>query len=169
MRDRRSRAARNSGILLLFIALLFLVISGDAPPPRASLVTVTGQLRYIEKVYGRFGLSAMRFGLEGDSRNFQYYSKEGCLDLVEQSLERAASSEVQILINAHESHTPWFDDRSFHTVYELKLDGQTIRTYEEVLSAWRNNNAVGPWVGYPAALAGTIFLLMHFWKRRMKK
>jgi len=164
--DRRSNDTRTVGICLLLIAALFLGISRGDPPKKSDLVEVSGTLRSVEKVYGRYGLSSIRFGLTSDSRTFQYYSKEGALGIVEEALDHARGSEVKVLFDARSTHTPWFGNRPLFTAYELKVGTHTVRSYEAMLSFWRSDNTVGLWIGYPAAVAGVFFLFMHFRKRR---
>lgn len=154
-----------SGISLLLIAALFFVIGGRDPPPRAKLTEVLGPLSYVESVRGRYGLSAVRFGVKTDPRNFQYHSKEGAVSDVLRALKQATASDVRITFDSTESHTPMLDDRSFHTAYELKVGGRTIRSYDQVRASWRGNNDVGLWVGYPAAVVGTLFMVLYFLKR----
>jgi hypothetical protein len=165
-RGAKVRPTSANGIAVLLLAGLFLGIPRGDPPPKTELTQITGQLRYLKGV-GRLGrLNAVRFGLITDARDFRYESKSGAADHVFQALEHAPGSLVSILVDAADVRSPWFEEISLHPVYEVRIEEKTVRSYEEVLRSWRNQDKLGLWVGYGALASGVIFLLFYVRERR---
>ena len=156
MKTRTTRIQRKAtGYCLLILAAVFAVISLDSVPPRTELMTLEGLLdEVIPATPGNAGLPT-RFRITGDGRLLQYHSKAGDMGLVEQALVRSAQQPVRVLVDSADE---------FSTVYELAIDGHTIRSYDEVTAAWQSNNMFSRWIAWVSALTSVVVLFRAYWK-----
>ena len=144
-----------------------LALSGGDPPDRTRLTQVTGQLRSLGKATSKGGgLGAVRFSLAGDPRDFHYISKAGQIDRVWSALGRAGHSEVGVLVDPADSHSPPLDGRAFHTVFEVRVGEEMIRPYDQVVAAWRNDDFIGAGLGHGSVVAGLALLVIDLLRRR---
>ena len=162
-----SRTIRTTGITLLAFGAIVLTLLDDGIPDKSSLSHVTGQLRSLEKATSKGGaLSAVRFSLSTDPRHFHYISKAGNINNVWSALGQAGSSEVGVMIDPTGSHSPPLDHRAFHTVFEVRVGGEIIRPYAQVVESWGTDNFIGAGLGYGAAVTGITLLFIHLLKKR---
>lgn len=162
-----SRNILTSGIILLAFGVMVLALLDGGVPERSHLTQVTGQIRSLEKTTSKGGgLGAVRFSLSTDSRYFHYISKAGGIDSVWSALGQAGHSEIGILIDPADSHSPPLEDRAFYTVLEVRVGDKMIRPYAQVVESWDTDNFVGAWLGYGSAATGIMLLFIHFLKRR---
>lgn len=158
---------RTTGLVLVVFGAIVLALLGEGVPDRSGLIQITGQLRSLEKVTSKGGgLSAVRFSLASDPRHFQYISAAGHINNVWIALGQAGQSEVSVLIDSADSHVPVFEDRGFHTAFEIRVGNEMIRAYAQVLDSLSTNSNIGAGLGYGAAATGIALLFIHFLKRR---
>jgi hypothetical protein len=150
-----SNQRKTSGFCLLILAAIFAAISLDAPPSRANLQALEGRVEeVVPATSGKNGLPT-RFRLSGDARLLQYHSKSGDMGRVEQELRRSAQEPVRVLVDSA--------DR-FSTVYEVIVGGRTVRSYDDVTTAWRRDNQLGLWIACASAVVGALVLMRARWK-----
>lgn len=141
---------KASGVALLVLAAIFAVISFDLPPPRAGLVMIEGRVKEIVPAEPGKNGNPTRFRISGDERLLQYHSKSGDMGRVELELGRSSDQPVRVLIDSNDK---------FSTVFEVTIGGRTIRSYEEVVAAWRSGNRLGLWIAWASAIAGAVVIL----------
>lgn len=164
-----SRNTRTAGIVLLLFGTFVLAWVDDGPPDRSRLTQVTGQLRSLEKTTSKGGgLGAVRFSLSSDPRDFHYISKAGQIDKVWSALGRAGRSEVGVLVDPVDSHSPPLHGRAFHTVFEVRIGEETIRPYAQVAESWGTDDFIGAALGYGSAVTGIALLFIDFLRRRQQ-
>ena len=152
--------------LLAFGAIVLALLDEEAPD-RSRLTQVTGQLRSLEKATSKGGgLSAVRFSLSTDPRNLHYISKAGQIDNVWSALGQAGRSEVGVLIDSADPHSPPLDGRAFYTVFEVRVGEEMVRPYAQVVESWGTDNFIGAGLGYGSAVTGIALLFIHLLGRR---
>ena len=122
------------------------------------LLKADGKIAWVENyTYGT------RFGLLGVTKKFNYPSKGRGMGAVRDALENAGDNNVSIL---HESdtHGPIYSDERYHDVWVINIGGQSIRTYEETLEAWKEDNNIAPWLGW-IFLISSLFLGFVSWHK----
>lgn len=141
-------AARYSGGALAFFAALSLVLSGlmlwsglhpsDGIPAKAALARAEGRVAWIDEQ--RYGTE---FRLVGDDRVFDYPSKANGMGVVRSALAQSrATGEPAVVLFAPEEESS-MSGRHWYGVWELRVDGRPVRTYEETVEAWTGDNHVG--------------------------
>jgi hypothetical protein len=156
-----------AGVVLLLFGAAVLAWRGGEPPDRTRLTQVTGQLRSLGKIASKGGgLGAVRFSLAGDPRDFHYISKAGQIDRVWSALGRAGHSDVGVLVDPADSHSPPLDGRVFHTVFEVRVGQETIRPYDQVVASWGTDEFIGAGLGYGSVVTGIALLVVDLLRRR---
>lgn len=95
------------GVVLLAFGALVLALVDKGIPDRSRLTEVVGELRSLDKATSKGGgISAVRFSLATDQRDFHYISKAGQIDAVWNAMQQAGHSEIGLLIDYADSHLP---------------------------------------------------------------
>lgn len=111
----RSRNLLLWGVVLLAFGAVVLALLDKGIPDRSRLTEVAGQLKSLDKATSKGGgLSAVRFPLTTDQRNFHYIAKAGQINEVWSSLQKAGRSEISLLIDFADPHPPAFEERTFY-------------------------------------------------------
>jgi hypothetical protein len=152
-----------SAVLLAGLGALG-VYSGLSPsdglPTRSSLASAEGAAtEYATYKYG------VRFSLSGQPTAFNYLSKGNASDQVAAALASSAGKTVRVLYNPQSLGGPIYSNRNYFTVFEVAVDGQSVRSYDQVAAAWRSDNRVGFWGGWAALVFGVGYGL-HTWRSR---
>lgn len=156
------------GIALLTFGALVLALVDKGAPDRSQLTEVAGQLKSLDKSTSKGGgLSAVRFSLTTDHRDFHYISKAGHIDEVWSALQQAGHSKISLLIDSADHHSLPFEDRVFYMAYEIRVGGNLIRSYPQVAESWVADNVAGELLGYGSAVIGFALIFIHFLKRRL--
>lgn len=154
------------GFVLLAFGAFVLALVNKEIPDRSRLTEVVGQLKSLDKTTSKGGgLSAVHFSLTTDQRDFHYISKAGHIDEVWSALQQAGHSEIRLLIDSADSHSPPFGNRAFYTAYEIRIGGNLIRSYLRVSESWDTDNFAGALLGYVSAVIGGALICFHFLKR----
>jgi hypothetical protein len=101
----------------------------------------------------------VKFRLYGRAETFDYPSKSGANGAVESALVAAGHREVAVLFNPN-PRTPWFSSDAYYDVWQLAIDGKSVRTTAESKDGWRSDNAVGPWLFAGFLLSGLYLSLL---------
>ena len=161
MGSSQDRGAVAWGVALLVFGVVVLFLSGWKVATAPELAELRGQLASLEKTTSRGGgLSSIRFSINTDVRHLQYVSTQDAIDSVWFTLERAGRAELTVMVDTSGSPAPLLDRHRFHTVYELRLDGRTIRSYPEVTQALDANQLLGRALGWISVLAGIVMFAM---------
>ncbi|MBD5802234.1 hypothetical protein AZOA_16600 [Azoarcus sp. Aa7] len=157
------------GVVLLAFGAFVLALVDKGIPDRSRLTEVLGQLKSLDKATSKGGgISAVRFSLATDQRDFHYISKSGQIDAVWNAMQQAGHSEIGLLIDSADSHSPPFENRSFYTAYEIRIGGNLIRSYPQIAESWDGDNFVGELLGYGASLIGVALIVVPFLMRRRR-
>ncbi len=116
-------------------------------PEQQGLASDRGTVASLEKY--KYGV---RFSLSGQGRHYNYPSKAKGKGVVLEALSGAGRAEVQVRYSPR-GYSPLFKSEQYFDVWELAIDGRTIRTFQESTEGWRSDNAITPWLG-------AIFLLI---------
>jgi hypothetical protein len=163
-----SRLTERSKKLLSAVLLAGLGVLGiysglnpsDGLPSRSSLALAEGAA--VEYETYRYGV---RFSLGGHPTGFSYLSKGNASDQVAAAIASSSGKTVKVLYDPQSMSGPVYSDREYFTVFEVSVDGQPVRSYDQVAAAWRADNRVGFWGGWAAFLFGAGFGL-HTWRSR---
>ena len=157
------------GIVLLVFGVFVLALVDKGIPDRSLLTEVVGHLKSLDKTKSKGGgLSAVRFSLANDHRDFHYISKAGHIDEVWSALQQAGDSEINLLIDPEDSHSPPFENRTFFMAYEIIVGGKLIPPYTQVAESLDTDNFTGGLLGYGAAVIGVVLIFIHFLKSRQR-
>ena len=149
------RTALHLGIVFVGLGAVILWLAREDVPEREKLTEVAGRLGSLEAVSSRgSSLSAVRFTLAGDRRNFSYGSSAGEIKEVWSVLERGRGAELRILADLSTAHAPLWDERVFHAAFEVSLGGKPVRRYDDVRKALENNAWLGGVLGWLFILGG---------------
>ncbi|RJR47240.1 MAG: hypothetical protein C4576_09855 [Desulfobacteraceae bacterium] len=164
-----SRNILTWGTVLLAFGAFVLALVDKGIPDRSHLTEVVGQLKSLDKTTSKGGgLSAVRFSLATDHRDFHYISKAGHIDEVWSALQQAGHSEISLLVDSADSHSPPFENRAFYMAYEIRVGGNLISPYPQVAESWDTDNFAGELLGYGSAIIGVALICIHFMKRRQR-
>lgn len=155
--SRKNRKGAYLGVALLVFGLAVLYLSGGASgvPDRAALASATGPVQSVIK-----GKSSVGFSLKGDAHHFQHLSKSGAFPLAYQALAGAGAEMVTVLYDPAQSWQPVFDDKAYHTVYEIRISDRILLSYERARDAWQVDQGVGKWLGMALLLAGAALVVL---------
>jgi hypothetical protein len=154
------------GYCLLALGAAVIGLLRQELPEPARLVEVAGELRSLDTSMSKGGgLSAVRFSLSTDNRQFQYHSKAGGIDAVWQALSQAGRAQVRVRMDPQDAHTPWSGGPPRYTVYALRVGDVDVRSQAQVAEAWSTDNLVGAGLGLGAIAGGAILLLLDYLKR----
>jgi hypothetical protein len=132
----------------------------DGLPSKSSLASAEGAATEYETY--KYGV---RFSLDNHATGFNYLSKGNASDQVAAAIASSSGKTVSVLYDPQSLGGPVYSDREYFTVFEVAVDGQSVRSYDQVAAAWRADNRVGFWGGWAAFLFGLGYGL-HSWRSR---
>lgn len=153
-RDWRTLAATAAVGFVLTALFVCLALQGDTYglPDRANLKKLQGTLSHVAK--NKYDVV---FRLEPWKATFEYPAKARALARVAAALREGAAASV--LVNGA---TFVNDGAQRMTIFALTVDGEIVRSFDEVERAWRADNRVFHWLtavfgSATLALAATAF------------
>jgi hypothetical protein len=149
--------------LSLAAALLVPALHPEAGIPDVSALA-GAQGRVARVMPERYGV---KFRLHGRAETFDFPSKAGGYDAVESALLAAGTRDVSVLYDPN-PRRPWFSSDVYYDVWQLTVDGKTVRTIAEAKTGWRKDNAVTPWLCAWFLLSGFYFSVsaVRTWRLR---
>ncbi|MEL7449079.1 MAG: hypothetical protein AAFN78_07700 [Pseudomonadota bacterium] len=130
-------------------------------PAYEELTELSGQISWVsEYKYG------VRFGLAGNPDKLVYSSRQRAVGLVERSLTMAKERTVVVLASLTDPVGPIFGDTVYYRVLEIRVDGKTVRSYEESAVAWLSNQRLMPYLGAFLVVGGLIMVRKKLQERR---
>lgn len=106
----------------------------------------------------------VKFWLHGRAETFDYPSKAGGVGIVESGLFSAGDKEVTVLFNP-EPRMRLFNSDAYYDVWQLSIDGKSIRTIAESRDGWRSNNDIAAWL-FACFLLFGIYFSVSAWRVR---
>lgn len=154
--SRKNRNKAYLGVAWGIFGLVVLYLSGGESgiPDRAALASASGQVQSVIK-----GKSSLGFSLKGDAHHFHHLSKSGAFPLVYQALSGAGEETVTVLYDPAQSWQPAFDDKAYHTVYEIRVSGRPLLSYEQARNAWQTDQGIGKWLGMASLFIGVALII----------
>lgn len=125
---------------LLTIAGLCDYIQGPNIPTKESLSVAQGNIEFVKST-GRKGRTTS-FKLLGNTTYFVYSSIGGKVSRVRESL-KTEGGHISILYDSKNGHSPPFDEHTYFEVYQIVVNGYTIRSYQQLASAHKSNTNLG--------------------------
>jgi hypothetical protein len=130
---------------IFFIVAYFL---GDhflsKTPRKSDLTMVSGEVEWAARA-SKAGRD-VRFKLK-DQGTYVYNGYGGTLAKeIYESLTRNGVK-VHVLADLSEIQSPWFHELSYNPVYEIKVNGAVIRSYEEAAESIERGAFILPWFG----------------------
>jgi hypothetical protein len=104
----------------------------------------------------------IKFRLYGRDETFDYPSKAKGYGVVESALTTAGNKEVALLFDPN-PRTPWFSSNAYYDVWQLAVDGRTVRAVAESKEGYRSDNAVGSWLFVWFLLSG-VYVSLLTWR-----
>jgi hypothetical protein len=132
-------------------------------PDRSALREAHGRLTSLDPQ--RYGI---RFRLDGRAETFDYPSKARGRDVAEAALRAAGNRDVSVLFVPN-PRKPWFGSDAYYDVWQLAIDGKTVRTFAESKEGWRSDNAITPWLSTWFLLSGLYLSVLAWRARRARK
>lgn len=164
----RGWGAARLGLVAALSFVLAAFTLGAALDPEAGVPSEAA----LARAYGRIAhVSAERYGvkfrLQGRAEIFDYPSSAGGSDHVEAALLAAGNRGLALLFDPV-PRRPWFGSGPYYDVWQLAVDGKTIRSVAESKQGWRANNRVTPWLCAWFFLSGVYFSVSAVRARRLQ-
>jgi hypothetical protein len=129
----------------------------DGIPDISSMAEAHGRVLNVSPY--KYGV---KFRLHGRAETFNYPSKAKGYDVVESALVAAGNGTVAVLFNPT-PNTPWSGADAYCDVWQLAIDGKSVRTVEESIKGWRSDNVIGRWLFASFFLSG-LYLSWLAWR-----
>ena len=155
------KSALVCALLGLGLVILFLV-SGKVLP-KSELTLLEGKIDWV-KATGKNG-DTLRFKFLNNETHLIYHSIGGQTSKTHSALASQGSA-ISVLYDLTDSHSPPFDENSYHTIYELIKNGETIRSYESMVEAYASNSRLAGWAGLVSFFIAGIFFFID--KKKQK-
>lgn len=126
----------------------------DGIPDISEMAAANGRVTSVNR--HKYGV---KFGLHGRAELFNYPSKARGSGLVESALVGAGAREVVVLFNPT-PNTPWSGAEQHYYVWQVDINGESVRTVEESMDGWRSDNAISPWLCGLSLLGGLYFSVL---------
>lgn len=141
---------RMSVLALCSVAMgvYFLLFHDSRLQVEADLLQASGQLSWLKK--HRYGF---HFALKDQQQLFSYSNNAGSSDQVKKALETAGEKQVSLRYQK-KTHGPLFSDDRYHSVWDIQIDQQVVRTYPQIKSAITASEKLVPWLGWFFVCAG---------------
>ncbi|NNE84236.1 MAG: hypothetical protein HKN28_09730 [Alphaproteobacteria bacterium] len=141
------------GVLLLILAAIFWYVSrdpGSGVPPYQDLKYYSGEPESITQRDNN-----IRFRLRGNDIVFRYSSKSSKTVGVRYAIDNATIVGVK-----YQDEGP---KAKLKEVFEMMADGRVVRSYQDIMEAWKKDDKLGPWLSFVAGLAGIYLLLVAYY------
>jgi len=132
-------AAAALALLGVFVVYASSDLSGGLPL-EASLKVAEGNTTWHQEY--KYGV---RFKLSNFENGFNYLSKGNAADQVARAVESGGF--VRVLYDPDSLNGPVYSDQEYFSVFAVELDGNVVRSYDQVASAWQSDNRLGFWFG----------------------
>ncbi len=139
---------------------------GRTHPDRAVLEPVKGTVEWV-KATGK-NEDTIRFKFQEFDKYFVYHSTGRMTWLVKEKLDIPQAS-VEILVDMSDSHSPPLDEHSYFSVYEVKSNGENVRSYEQVKDAYMSDFKFVLYIGLGFFILSIFGLLKEIYKHRKQK
>jgi hypothetical protein len=143
--------------VLTALALVPALDRENGIPDRSALREAHGRVTSVSP--HRYGI---RFQLYGRAEIFEYPSKARGGGVAEAALRAAGNRDLAVLFD-RAPQRPWFSSDAYYNVWELAIDGKTVRSFAESKDGWRSDNAVTPWLCAGFLLFG-VYLSLLAWR-----
>ena len=138
--------------LALSVGAIYSWATFSGIPARDSLLSASGTVEWVQEY--RYGI---RFALKDVPRRFVYLSKGNAMGTVAAALASNGKHAVTVVYDPKRSGGPLGSSEKYFDVYEISAGGKTVRSHEQVASAWRSDERVGLYLGF-AFLLSSVFL-----------
>ena len=137
-RDWRVLGVAATGAALLTAAFIYLAAQGEnyALPDRTHMRELQGTVRLI-----RVNRYDIEFRLDPWKNIFEYPAKARKFREVAAALRQGGRATVLVDVRTHKDGAP-----SNATIYALTIDGNEVRSFDDVARAWRADNQVFYWL-----------------------
>jgi hypothetical protein len=156
----KKKSALICGIFGVGLLIMF-SISGNVPN-RENLTKIEGNIDWV-KATGKRG-DTLRFKFQKNDTHLVYHSIGGQISKAHSALAQNGGL-ISILYDQTDSHSPPFDENSYHTIYELTLDGVTVRSHEVLVEKYAANSMLAGWMGLGCLFFSGLFLLVDSKKK----
>ena len=110
--------------------------------------------------------SSVRFRLHGRAETFAYLIGARGSGVVVSALIEAGDRKVAVLFNPTPIAPPFSSD--YHEVWQLAIDGKSVRTSAETMEGRRANNALSRWLCASFFLSG-LYLSLIAWRANAQR
>lgn len=147
----------GTGVVYMAVGVFVYCYSAASEVPEiGALSSESGEVQWAEEIRSGFraGSQFPRFKLRGSDKVFQYSHKAEQSEFVLRILGSTTGELVEVLYDKNDPHRPLFSRVEIFTVYSISVDGKTLRSYEDVVSAWSDDNTFGRYFGAFLVLVG---------------
>lgn len=160
--SRKNKERLKNGSIPVFLCIfglltiLFQPKSNSGIPSYPSLKHASGKVSSVYRSQGKS--SYIKFKVQGVSTDFYYDSLAGELGLVGDALENAQLGvrPIEVLYEKR-SVTTLFKKRELYDVWQLNTEGNSIRSFADISTAYEANNRFGQIL---CQIIGVILLLL---------
>ncbi|RVU34423.1 hypothetical protein EOE67_15360 [Rheinheimera riviphila] len=128
--------------LSMAFGIFFLFFHESQLQAEADLLQVSGQVSWVET--HRYSIN---FALKEHPQVFSYSKGAGAAHRVRRALE-VAGGKVVVLRYEKATHGPIFSDDRYHSVWEIQINQQLVRSYPQIASAIAAGEKLKPWLGW---------------------
>ena len=111
--------------------------------------------------------SGTKFRLHGRAETFKYPLAARGYGVVASALAAAGDRKVTVLFDPR-PNTPPFSSDAYYEVWQLAIDGKSVRTTAESMEGWRSNNGVSRWLCASFFLSG-FYLSLVAWRAHVQR
>lgn len=134
-----------------FVAAMVMLVPAVNPdlntPAIATLREAKGRVASVDA-----NKHGVHFRLSGRPETFEYPTNAGPQALVDAALNAAGHREVVVLFEPEEPRRPVYNSVSYYAVWQISINGKSVRSYEETRQGYRSQNV---WV---RCICGGLFL-----------
>lgn len=149
--------------LSMAFGLFFLFFHESQLQPEADLLQVSGQVSWVETQ--RYSIN---FALKEHPQVFSYSKSAGAAQRVKRALE-VAGGKIVVLGYEKATHGPIFSDDRYHSVWEIQINQQLVRSYPQIASAIAAGEELKPWLGGFFVCVGGYFAFGAWQTRRAQR
>jgi hypothetical protein len=139
---------------------------GRTHPERTILESVKGTVEWV-KATGK-DEDTIRFKFQEFDKYFVYHSTGRMTWFVKEKLD-VPNSNIEILVDMSDSHSPPLDDHSYNSVYEVKSNNEFVRSYEQVKNSYMSDFKAVLWIGLGFFVLSVLALLKEIYNQRKQK
>lgn len=149
--------------LFMAFGIFLLFFHGSQLQAEADLLQVSGQVSWVEKQ--RYSIN---FALKEHPQVFSYSKSAGAAHRVKRALEDA-NGKVVVLRYEKTTHGPIFSDDRYHSVWEIQINQQLVRTYPQIASAIAADEKLKPWLSWFFVCSGCYLAYVAWQTRRNQR